>query len=166
MNNIINWKKGAFSCAFKLFQGGQQIGRLKSKSLGQSAVGEIGGKTYGFNTYGILNKRSEILDGSDGSVLGEIALNCWGTKADIMLGNKKYQWKFNSLWQNSWKIWDEEGTEISYRGWTGKGSWQGGDLEKEAILQLSGLFIANMLWESAVIAFIPIYVVTLLPIWF
>ena len=166
MNTIINWKKGTFSCAFKLFQGGQQIGRLKSKSLGQSAIGEIGGKTYGFNTYGILNKRSEILDGSDGSVLGEIALNCWGTKAEIFIGEKKYQWKFSNIWQSRWKIWDEEDTEISYRGWTSSGSWEGGNPEEQSILQLSGLFIASMLWESAAIALIPIYVVSLLPLCF
>ncbi|MEM6802226.1 MAG: hypothetical protein AAF696_12530 [Bacteroidota bacterium] len=166
MDNLINWKKGAFSCAFKLFQEGQQIGRLKSKSLGQSAEGEIGGKTYGFNTYGILNKRSEILDGRDGSVLGEIVLNCWGTKADIYIGEKKFQWKFSNAWQSRWKVWNEKGTEIMYKGWTSRGSWHGGNGETEDILQLSGLFIANMLWESAMIAFIPIYVLPLLPIWF
>jgi len=147
MNTVLNWKKGVFSCNYKLMESGKAIGFLKGKSFGQSAEGEVFGNRYGFNTYGVFRKETEILDGKDGAVIGKVKFDCWMPKAKIELGDKTYFWKFKNIWETRWEIYDEAGTQISFCGHSMKGKAVSADTEE--VLNLAGLFISNFYWEMS-----------------
>lgn len=147
MNTVLNWKKGLLSCSFKLMEGGNDVGFLKGKSFGQSAEGEVFGNRYGFNTYGVFRKETEILDGKDGSVIGKVKFDCWMPKARIEIGDKTYYWKFKNIWETRWEIYDDKGTQVSFCGHSMKG--KAVSVETEEILSLVGLFVSNFYWEMS-----------------
>jgi len=160
MKKTLNWKKGLFSSCFEIHSKGVIVGRLKEKNWTNSAIGELNGKKYSFLTKGFLHKETQIVDNESNNILGKITYQTWGKKARIEIDNKVINWKFTNVWNTRWCLIDLNGKEINYKGSSSKGNIE--FEEQNDLLLLTGLFITNYYWQSAVAAIVAVSI----PIWF
>jgi len=147
MHTAINWKKGIFSCSYRLLSNGIQIGHLKDPSWKRRATGEIQGKKYEFRTKGLLTSQTEIIDVENGKSVGRISYNCWSPEAKIQLGDQVSHWGFTNIWKSKWSVFSPDQEPIRYQGWTCKGNIN--LKEQEDIKVLAGLYVSNYFWELA-----------------
>ena len=159
MQTNLRWEKGFFSSTYSIFSDSQLIGQLKDKTFSQSTDGELNGTKFTFKTKGFLRQKTEIIDTLDNKVIGEITYNNWMTKADLMIGKKKYLWKYDNLWNTRWRIFDSEGTEIKYSGSSKRGQIYSNT--DDPLLILSGLVVTNYYWQTTIAVLVAVFV----PLW-
>jgi hypothetical protein len=159
MNTILTWKKGIFSYTYNIFSEGKLIGKMKNNCFSQSADGELYGMKYTFTTKGFFNHHTLIMDNQTNSIIGEINYNNWMTKATLSIQNKKTYWKYENMWNTRWSIFNSEGIQINYSGFSSSGKIESNT--EDHLLLLSGLFVTNYYWEMTV----AILVAAFVPIW-
>jgi hypothetical protein len=76
------------------------------------------------------------------------------TRARIEYSGKVYYWKFDNSWNNGWKLYNSEGFQVKYNSSSSKGSIEY-DLQ-DNFLVLTGLYINNFYWKTALILLIAV----------
>lgn len=160
MQTNLRWKKDYISNLYYIYSNNKQIGDLRNKIFSQTATGKLNGKEYIFKTKGFFKQHTEITDGLENKVIGEITYNNWMTKATISVGDKTINWKYDNIWNTKWSISSSEGINIKYSGSSTKGQIDSNtDVE---LFLLSGLFVTNYYWQMTIailiMAFVPIWV--------
>lgn len=161
MITTLNWKRGLFKCAYLLFSGDKQVGSFKENPWTiRSATGQLNSRVLQFKVKGAFNQTAEIVDQTDAKVIGRVRFNCWWPKANIQIGEKRYEWAFKNVWSTKWQIkgLDSE-DEILYKGPAWKGLIDTSSSNSDALL-LTGLFIANFYWQL-----LAIYIACFTPFW-
>lgn len=159
MDTSLIWKKRFFETTYQIFSGNNKVGELKDNSFTQKAFGNLYNKQYRFETTGFLDQNTVIVENETNLEIGSITYNDWHTKATISISGKKYDWKFNNIWNTQWSLFDSGKLVIN-----GKGNTTQGNIEFDNIddfLVLSGLFVTNYYWQYAAVfaVLIPIFVV-------
>lgn len=155
----LRWKKSPLSDLYRIYDNGEQIGKLKNRTFSQTAVGDLHGREYTFRTKGFFKQHTEIIDSSESRVIGEIRYNSWMTKANITSDNKTINWKYDNLWNTRWSIFNSEGIKIQY-----SGSSTNGHIDSntdDSMLLLSGLYVTNYYWQMT----LAILLVVFIPLW-
>jgi hypothetical protein len=159
MNNNLKWKKSLFSNTCDIYSNGQLVGNLKDKTFSNSAEGELNGVKYRFKTLGIFRQNTEIIDGENNKVIGEITYSNWMRKATLKIQDKKVVWKYDNSWNTRWSVTDSSGIIIKYRSSTTSGEIDTNT--DDSLLLLSGLFVSNYFRQVAltviIVIFIPIF---------
>ena len=156
MQTNLTWKKGIFSNLYKIYSNGVQIGNLKNKWFSQSCISVLDNKEYLFKTKGFFHQKTQIIDTAENKTVGEISYNSWMTKATITLNDTSIQWKFDNLWGTKWSVFNSEGISIQY-----SGSLTCGQIDStidDALLLLSGLFVANYYWQMTIVIVVAVIV--------
>ena len=159
MQTGLRWKKELFSNTYKIFANGGQTGSLTDRPFSRSAIGELNGKRYTFQTIGTFRQRTEILNREKNRVIGEINYNSMMTRATISLESGTFNWKYENIRNTKWRIFGAAGLEISYNG-----SFRGGHIvssTEDELLLLSGLFVTNYYWQMTLVIVIAVFI----PIW-
>lgn len=164
MHNTLHWKKGLFNCTFELLAGGYPVGQLKDSEFSRKAYGQLNNKEITFQRCEGLHTKINISETDTGRKLGIITFNPWYPKATIHLGSQEVYWTFSNIWETRWKITDEEGVIVAYKGWQGKGEMT--ILEQDDLLVLAGLYISNYYWRMAAILIAVIFPVIFFPLLF
>lgn len=159
MKTQLNWKKGAFSTTYNLFDRGRQIGYLHDFTFKQRSEGEIHGKKYLFKTRGFFKQHTEIIDLQTNVPVGSIHYNSWMNKAEIKLHNQSCHWKYDNGWQTRWSITDASGKQLRFAGGMTKGIVDGED--PEDLLVLTGLFVTNYYTQAGIAVLVAVFI----PIW-
>jgi hypothetical protein len=155
----LTWKKGFFDTTYQLYSGNEKVGELHENALKQIATGFLNNKKYRFETRGILNQSTAIVDVDTEYEIGAITYNAWHTKATISIFGHAYYWKFNNIWNTQWSLFDFGKLIINSEGTSTQGNIEFEDVEEP--LLLSGLFVHNYYIQYAAVfaALIPIFVV-------
>jgi hypothetical protein len=153
----ITWTKKLFRCSYELLSEGMSIGRLKDNEFSQSVTAELNDKRFAFKTNGWGHK-AKIIDLDSNEQIGTISFGHWLPKATINYYDKVAEWKFSNLWETRWKIFDNNGSKLKYKGWQGSGSVE--VQENDELLILAGLFVSNHYWKMAFL-----YVMIFFPYW-
>ncbi len=136
------------------------MGSLSNKSFSQTSRGELNEKKYTFKTTGFFNQHTQIIENNENKIIGEITYNNWMNKATININGKKFELKYNNIWNSKWSITSLNETQISYNSSTSTGQIQS-NTDNELLI-LSGLFVANyylqMTLAILLIVFIPILI--------
>ena len=159
MQTNLTWKKGVFSNVYKIYSDGKQIGNLKDKSFSQSGIGVLDNKEFLFQTKGLFEQKTQIIDTAENKMVGEINYNNWMTKATITINDKTINWKYDNLWNTKWSIFDSEGISIKY-----SGSLTNGQINSnidDYLLLLSGLFVTNYYWQWTIAVLVAVFI----PLW-
>ncbi|MGQ1785254.1 MULTISPECIES: hypothetical protein [unclassified Saccharicrinis] len=156
MQTNLTWKKGLFSSNYSIYSNGTLIGELRDKSFSQSAYGEMDGKKYVFKTKGFFKQHTDIIDASNGRIIGQISYNNWMTKATISLNHKTVFWKYDNIWNSKWSIFDSEGTDVRYFSSSNKGSIESNS--EDPLLILSGLFVTNYYVQMTIAVMVGVFV--------
>lgn len=159
MQTNLTWKKGLFSTTYSIYSNGRQIGKLNEKSFSQTAYGELNNRKYIFKTKGLLKQHTQIIDGLENKVIGEITYSNWMTKASILVNGKTINWKYDNIWNTKWSIYDSEGINIK-----SSCSMASGQIESnvdDALLLLSGLYVTNYYKQMTIAVLIAVFV----PLW-
>lgn len=144
MKYKINWKKGLLKCAYQLSSNGVRIGRLVDREWSRSAIGELGGQTFRFQTRGWIPK-TYVMEESTNKLIATIHYNCWWPKATIQLAEQTYAWKFTNLFETRWKVSDRQRTLLKFSGIATRGTIH---LDQQNhLLLLAGLFISSYYWR-------------------
>jgi hypothetical protein len=91
--------------------------------------------------------------------LEKITYNSLMTKAKIECSDKVYFWKFDNSLSTKWRLYNAEGSLISYSCSLTKGGIEY-DLQNN-LLALTGLYIKNNYWQFTVVFLISVF----LPLW-
>lgn len=91
--------------------------------------------------------------------LEKITYNSLMTKAKIECSDKVYFWKFDNSLSTKWRLYNAEGSLISYSCSLTKGGIEY-DLQNN-LLVLTGLYIKNIYWQFTVVFLISVF----LPLW-
>ena len=156
----INWKKNFFAEVYKINAYGKQIGELKDKTFSKTATAVLNDRHYSFRTTGFFQQHTEIRDEAANKVIGEITYGTSLTKATININGEVTHWKYTNTWNTKWRVFNDRGVEINYRG-----SAQNGTISsntEDPLLILSGLFITHYFWQIALIFIVAIFIPILL----
>lgn len=159
MKTILNWKRGLFRNIYEIYSNRTHVGYLKEKSLTQSSHGELYGEKFHFRIKGIFNKEAVVFNSESNTQIGKISYNSWMTKSKIEYGTKVYYWKFDNFWNTSWRLYSEDGSEITYNCSSTKGKIEY-DSENN-FLVLAGLYVHNYYWQTTLVTMVIVF----LPIW-
>ena len=159
MKNYFTWKKKFFSETYRIFEKEAQIGIFKNRPFSSTSEAEINGKKYSFKTKGFFQQHTEIMDGMDGSLIGEIRYGSWKTRATITLNNKTYSWKYDNIWSTRWSLTDGSTVHLNFAGSSTSGKVESNT--DDYLLLLLGLYVMNYFWQATIIVLIAVF----LPIW-
>ena len=161
MKTILNWKKGLFKTIYEIYSESNLVGYLNEKSLTESSHGELYGEKYYFKVKGLLNQETRVFKNENNTPIGKINYNSWMTRARIEYSGKVYYWKYDNTWNKDWRLYNAEGLQVKYNSSSSKGS-----IEYELqdnFLVLTGLYINNFYWKTALIlliaVFLPVFMV-------
>ena len=158
MQHKFNWKKGLFSESYKIFKNDTQVGALTNKSFSQTSHGELNGEKYTFKTSGFFKQQTQIIDNYENKIIGEITYSNWMSKATININGKKFELKYDNIWNTKWSISNLDGIQIKFNCSTTTG--QIFSDTDNPLLILTGLFITNYYLQITfvvlLILFIPI----------
>lgn len=149
MDTLLKWKKGVFSCNYKLLSDGKKIGNLKSNSLSRKTEGRLNGKNFEFRTRGFLKPRVQIFDLEKRKVVGNISFNCWSPEAKIELDGEVSHWGFTNIWKSKWNVFSEGKEPIFYQGGTCNGKIKADEVREAKVL--AGLYVSNYFREIAAV---------------
>lgn len=155
----LTWKKGVLSNTYRIYAGHKEVGELSHKTFKQDASGIFQGKQYRFETQGIFNQTSVIIDSETNIEIGIINYNTWHTKATITIFKKVYQWQYNNIWNTKWSLSANRKLLVNNLGGSTSGKIESSD--GDGLLILSSLFVTNYYWQSSIAvlaALIPIYI--------
>lgn len=159
MQTNLKWNKGMFSNMYKIYSNGTQVGSLSDNSFSQSSVGVFGDKKYKFQTTGLFDQKTQVIDAANNKSIGVINYSNLMTKATITINGKIINWKYDNMWNTKSSISNSEGIDIKYYK-----SSSGGKIESntdDELLLLAGLFVINYYWQMTIavlVIFIPIWV--------
>jgi len=159
MKTILNWKKGLFKNSYEIYSDSTHVGYLKEKSWAQTSTGELNGEKFHFRIKGFFNKEALVFSSESNTPVGKISYNCWMTRTKIEYGGKVYNWKYNNIWNTSWKLYNVEGLELKYNCSATNGRIES-DLENNFLI-LSGLYVHNYYVQTTLVTMIVIF----LPLW-
>ena len=154
----ITWKKGLFQCAYRLFSGNRQIGKLKPGLVHLSAKAEVEDRSYRFHI-SEWKQRGQVVDLLTNKVVATIRFSHWLPKATIEYQGQRYTWSLSNLWETRWKLVGDTGAVYRYKGWSCKGQVEGSIPIN--LLSVVGLFISHYYWQLSVIiaaALIPLFI--------
>lgn len=147
METIITWKTKFFSNKIQLYKREDLIGEIVNKPFSRSADGVLNGRNFRFNIKGFFRQETRILDGVDGSVVADIVISAWKSKAAITYNNMEYTWQYENFWNSKWSISSGNGPVVKYHS-----HGTGGEVTSyvsDEILILAGLFIKNYFRQRA-----------------
>lgn len=145
----LNWKKPIFGCSFKLFSGETEVGKLKDSEFSRTATGSLNNQHLKFITRGHLHPCVEIRDQNTNETVGKINFNVWYPKAKIVFKIDSATWKFSNLWETRWKLSNNQGLDMRFRGHAHKGSVKLSETNDAMVL--AGLYISNYYWRLAAV---------------
>ncbi|GAB3181055.1 hypothetical protein [Telluribacter humicola] len=137
----VHWKTNGWQSEYRLFREKTIVGILKKNFWGTNAYGEYHGHLLRFQTRGLWNPVTRILDIEGTRELGKIECNTWRTTARITYEDQTFEWK-RASWSSRWSVSNEE-EQVNYQ--------QQGFLEKQGVIEyewaspaiiLCGLFIS------------------------
>lgn len=154
----INWKTRLFSSVYRLFTNDRQTGHLDDKIWNTTAMGELNNQRFEFQRKGFFSSTTKIRNLVSNEVAGQIKYNTWGSKAQIIIGEQSYDWKYDDFWNSKWSMSQGGQPLVKY-----KSSMFSGQIEVETeseLLVLSGLQAHNHYAQITVLIVILIVVVT------
>lgn len=157
MDQKLNWTKGVFDQSYQIKSGDNPIGHFKEHFWGDGAEAEINEKRYRFQTKGFLNQNTQIIDGDEDEVIGNITYNTWRTKAHIHYPEGTATWENANMWGTKYKVVDEDGNEILFNP-----SFTNGTIDANTqndLLLLTGLFVANYYWQVTFIVMMMVVII-------
>lgn len=160
MENSLRWERRIFSGTSNIFANGTIIGSLVNQQSAESTDGIINGKSYSFKTVGIFKQKTIIFDEKTSKAIGEITFNNWMNKAELIINNEKYSWKYDNIWKTKWSINKPNDGLI-----TNFGSITSGQIYSDTddgLLLLSGMFVNSLYHRMTVI--IILFILMFLPI--
>ena len=160
MKTILRWEKGTFSSTCRIYSGEEILGELTDHTFKQISDGFIGNQPYRFKTKGFFGQETQILEGKNDRVIGNISYKSWKTKATIQIQDKVFYWKYDNGWQTKWSVFDDSHVYMKFAGKLSKGTIE--FEEDNDLLVLTGLFVTNY-YQQAMVA---ILVAVFIPIWF
>lgn len=158
MKNNLTWSKGFFSSLNQIYSNGKQLGSLNDKPFSRTIKGTFNGKEYLFRNSGFFNQYTEIVDCSDNKAIGRIEYHSWRRKATVSVNGKRYNWKYDNLWNSQWSLSNSDGISIRFNSSPTKGQIDANT--DDGLLVLSGLFIKNHYLQTV---FIVILVAVIIP---
>ncbi|PHN00864.1 hypothetical protein [Flavilitoribacter nigricans] len=162
MQSTLQWKKGLFKCTYELSAAGFPVGHLKDSELSRKAYGRLNNKEVTFQRCEGLHTRINMLETQSNRPIGTITFNPWYPKATIHLEDQQFYWTFSNIWETRWKITDQDGAIVHFRGWSGRGEMT--ILEQDDLLVLTGLYISSYYWRLAAIMIAIIFPVIFFPL--
>ncbi len=147
MENTYTWKSRFFSNTIEIYQYDSRIGEIVNKVFSRAASGELNGKRLLFDIKGFFKMETRILNSNDESVVADVIISSWKSKATIRYGNKEYVWQHENFWNTRWSISNENGAIVKYHSYA-----SGGELiayTSDEVLILAGLFIKNYFKQRA-----------------
>ena len=150
METRYTWKTKFFSNTIRIYQYEGQVGEIANKAFSRSASGELNGRKLLFDIKGFFRQETRILDASDESVVADVIISSWKSKATITYNNREYIWQHENFWNSKWSIGNESGAVVKYHS---RGN--GGEVTSytnDEVLILAGLFIKNYFKQRAAAA--------------
>lgn len=140
MNKHYTWKRSFLSSTYSIFEDDEQIGYIKYSYFNKTKV-EINGKKYHLKSYGLLNRKVNIIDLEHKRVIGKMKYNKRFSKARVALDNNTVYWKYETILRYKWKVHDARGLKIKYKSFLTKGRIYSNT--EDDISVFSGLHLAH-----------------------
>ncbi len=142
MKTEIEWTKGIFNNTYQI-RGDGLSGHLKVNTFTFAATGELGEHHYSFKTKGFFKKRTHITHRKSNRIIGEVILNTWKSKAEVIVNGHSYFWRATNIWLTKWQIADSQKIYIKSQtnGFSTKGKMYIEELD--FFLILTGLYIKD-----------------------
>jgi hypothetical protein len=150
MESNFTWKSKFFSNKWEIFQYDQKVGEIVNKAFSRSASGVLRGRKVIFDIRGFFKHQTRILDAESESILAELAISNWKTKAIINYNNREYTWQHDNFWNTKWSISDPNGPVVKYHS-----KAMGGEITSftgDEVIIMAGLFIKNYFRQRAAAA--------------
>jgi len=147
METRFTWKTKFFSNTMHIYQYEGQVGEIVNKAFSRAATGELNGRKLLFEIKGFFRHETRILDASDESVVADVIISAWKSKAKITYNSREYLWQHENFWNSKWSISNENGAVVKYHS-----RGMGGDVTSyinDEVLILTGLFIKNYFRQRA-----------------
>jgi len=157
MNIIFNWSKKWFISRYDIYADSKPVGNLIPKTFSNSAIGQIHNLDIHFETRGLFNQKTEIIDLRTNLPLGEITYNTWKTKAVITLSNEVLEWKSLNWLNSKWGI--TKGDENLVSSWNRMLSGEVISYSDNPLYGLIGLFISEYFNRLSVAIFVVIFII-------
>ena len=143
------WSKKLFGNKLTLTRGQVPIGTIVWENFFSSkAHATINGRRFSMNREFFLSKL-EIYDANNQSLLGNIMINLFNPRSDVIINGKRFELEINNFWQSRWS-WKFNGSElITYQSNEmlshdkGRIEIFSSHNEEIEILLLMGLFVRN-----------------------
>ncbi len=161
MSAIYTWKKKLFDNQSTILQNENPVGQLNIGTWTPNGEGFFENQKLRFVLKGWTYQTVEIVDATNGMVLGVVKLNGIWTKAQIILNSGLiYSWKVTNWLNTKWILDGADGTQVIYDNDMGsKGSIT--NQQGSPLLVLTGLYIAHFIGRMTLlvmaILFIPLF---------
>ena len=143
MRKEISWSKNFFGTTYKLLNYNGKKGELKMNVMSRGATARLGGRSYRFQSKGLLSNIFEMICDETDTLIAKIKLNTWRQRAKITTVDHQYSWKHTNFWQTKWRIFDERREYVTGRS---NGFMSGGAISYHPSAEqivLAGLFIKD-----------------------
>ncbi|MDM7919650.1 MAG: hypothetical protein QUS12_10845 [Methanosarcina sp.] len=150
MESTFTWKTKFFSNTWDIIQNDQKVGEIVNKVFSRSSSGTLRGKKILFEIRGFFRQQTRILDAEGESLVAEVVISNWKTKATISYNNREYIWQHENFWNTKWSISDTNGAIVKYHSHA-----MGGEITSyttDEVLIMAGLFIKNYFRQRAAAA--------------
>jgi hypothetical protein len=150
METRYTWKTKFFSNTIQIFQYEGQVGEIVNKAFSRAASGELNGRKLLFEIKGFFRQETRIVDAGNESVVADVIISAWKSKATIRYNNREYLWQHDNFWNSKWSISNENGAVVKYHS---RGN--GGEVTSyttDEVLVLAGLFVKNYFRQRAAAA--------------
>lgn len=150
MESTFTWKTKFFSNTWDIIQNDQKVGEIVNKAFSRSSSGTLRGKKILFEIRGFFRQQTRILDAESESLLAEVVISNWKTKATISYNTREYIWQHENFWNTKWSISDTNGAIVKYNSHA-----MGGEITSyttDEVLIMAGLFIKNYFRQRAAAA--------------
>jgi|WetSurMetagenome_2_1015567.scaffolds.fasta_scaffold00001_514 hypothetical protein len=150
METHFTWKVKFLSNKYEIYQYENRTGEIINKAFSRSASGNLNGKKLLFNIKGFFRQETRILDAETESVIADVVISSWKSRATITYNNKEFTWQHDNFWNTKWSISDVTGTIVKYHS-----SGTGGEIlayTNDEVLILAGLFVKNYFKQRAAAA--------------
>jgi len=147
METHYTWKTKFFSTNYQILQFDNQVGEIKNKAFTRTAEGELNGRKLLFEIKGFFRQDTRIIDLKDDSVLFDVNIGAWRSKASFTYNGKAYTWQYDNFWNTKFSINADMGPVIKYQSFN-----FGGDIvsyNNDEVLILTGLLIKNYFRQRA-----------------
>jgi len=147
METHYTWKTKFFSTNYQILQFDNQVGEIKNKAFTRKSEGELNGRKLLFEIKGFFRQDTRIIDLKDDSVLFDVNIGAWRSKASFNYNGKAYTWQYDNFWNTKFSINADMGPVIKYQTFS-----FGGDINSyisDEVLILTGLLIKNYFRQRA-----------------